>query len=363
MVELGGDGFALVIPYRLLVIEPDALAEQLLACLSRPFRLDGDRYHLGVTLCILAGQHFLDDVQELIQHAEIGLIEARHQHLAYVYFDERSIQRHRHQQHLQSELKQAIRHGDIHLVYQPIWDNRRGRVGKIEALARWQHPVLGAIAPTEFIQMAEETGLITELGERLLIRACRDLVSLHQLGFDHLQVSINRSIMELDALSLDSREWLDTIRSTGLEPQSVIFELTESLFMPRNKHHLRRIQTLREAGCQLAIDDFGTGYSALNYLRLYPVDIVKIDKSFVVQIPRHVGDTRLLQGMMDMVHRLGMQLVVEGVETAEQQAFLYAHQCHHTQGYFFSKPLNKKDLVEYLQQHQLLSTQMSPLYI
>lgn len=170
-------------------------------------------------------------------------------------------------------------------------------------------------------------------------------------GYDWLQVSVNRSTLEFNTLSADGHEWLSVLAKYQLPPGQLIFEITESIFMDGHEEHLCRIQALRDAGCQIAIDDFGTGFSALNYLRLYPMDLVKIDRSFVQQIPLHTQDRLLLQGLISIVHNLGMQLVVEGVEREEQQAFICEQGCSFTQGYLFSRPLAWPDLLSYLQQH------------
>ena len=186
------------------------------------------------------------------------------------------------------------------------------------------------------------------MGDQLLEQACRDLRRLHDAGYDWLQMSVNRSTLEFNTLSTDAHEWLSVLARYRLDPRSLIFEITESIFMDGHDEHLERIRALRRAGCQIAIDDFGTGFSALNYLRRYPMDLVKIDRSFIVQIPGHVQDRLLLQGLISMVHNLGMQLVVEGVEREGQQAFIAGEGCAYTQGYLFSKPLAWDALLDYL---------------
>ncbi len=284
----------------------------------------------------------------MLRHTDLALFEARRQQLSYLCFSAPVLQGVIRREAMQRQLLQAVQNGEISLVYQPIWDNRLGRVAKLEALARWQNPELGVVSPVDFIPLAEEAGLIQVLGEQLLEQACRDLRRLHDAGYDWLQMSVNRSTLEFNTLSTDAHEWLAVLARYRLDPRSLIFEITESIFMDGHDEHLERIRALRSAGCQIAIDDFGTGFSALNYLRRYPMDLVKIDRSFIVQIPGHVQDRLLLQGLISMVHNLGMQLVVEGVEREGQQAFIAGEGCAYTQGYLFSKPLAWDALLDYL---------------
>nr|MBP7980135.1 EAL domain-containing protein [Tolumonas sp.] len=217
------------------------------------------------------------------------------------------------------------------------------------ALVRWNHPERGAISPGEFIPLAEESGLIQGLGQWILLHACADLVRLRKLGFAELQMSINRSTPEFQTIDLDAKEWLTTIIDMGLDPKSIIFEITESLLMSNQESNRQRMRALRDAGCRIAIDDFGTGYSALSYLRSFPIDVVKIDRAFVRSIPEEKQECLLLDGIINLVNSLGMSLIIEGVETRDQLAYLQARQCAFIQGYLFSKPLAFDDLVTYLQ--------------
>ena len=346
--RVGGDGFALLLPGVTQEAELASWVASVLELVRRPFAVGPRKLRLSATLggalWPLDGQSSAD----LLRHTDQALFEARRQKRAYLCFSANMMAHLARRETLSRGLQLAITEGEITLAYQPIWDNRVGRVAKLEALARWEHPELGVISPLDFIPLAEESGLIQTLGELLLAQACRDLRQLHQLGYGWLQMSVNRSTLEFNTLSLDGREWLQTIRAHGLEPQHIIFEITESLFMTQPEEQGARLRALRQAGCQIAIDDFGTGFSALNYLRLYPLDLVKIDRSFVSQIPEHHQDTLLLQGLFSIVHNLGMQLVTEGIEREAQQEFVCRHGCAYTQGYLFSRPLALSALLAYL---------------
>jgi diguanylate cyclase (GGDEF)-like protein/PAS domain S-box-containing protein len=349
--RVGGDGFALLLPGVTTELELASWAEQVLARVHQRFEVGPRKLRLSGTVSGALWPRDGQDFNQLLRHTDLALFEARRQQRNYLCFSEQMQQAIAEREVMQRHLLQAINDGDITLVYQPIWDNRLARVAKLEALARWQHPELGAVSPVDFIPLAEQSGLIQLLGEQLLEQACRDLRRLHDAGYDWLQVSVNRSTLEFNTLSADGHEWLSVLAKHQLPPSHLIFEITESIFMEGHEEHLCRIKALRDAGCQIAIDDFGTGFSALNYLRLYPMDLVKIDRSFVQQIPLHTQDRLLLQGLISIVHNLGMQLVVEGVEREEQQAFICEQGCSFTQGYLFSKPLVWLDLLSYLQRH------------
>jgi diguanylate cyclase (GGDEF)-like protein/PAS domain S-box-containing protein len=349
--RVGGDGFALLLPGVTTELELASWAEQVLARVHQRFEVGPRKLRLSGTVSGALWPRDGQDFNQLLRHTDLALFEARRQQRNYLCFSEQMQQAIAEREVMQRHLLQAINDGDITLVYQPIWDNRLARVAKLEALARWQHPELGAVSPVDFIPLAEQCGLIQLLGEQLLEQACRDLRRLHDAGYDWLQVSVNRSTLEFNTLSADGHEWLSVLAKHQLPPSHLIFEITESIFMEGHEEHLCRIKALRDAGCQIAIDDFGTGFSALNYLRLYPMDLVKIDRSFVQQIPLHTQDRLLLQGLISIVHNLGMQLVVEGVEREEQQAFICEQGCSFTQGYLFSKPLVWLDLLSYLQRH------------
>ena len=320
--RVGGDGFAVLLPR---VADEDLLAlwgERLLAEVHRPFEAGPRKLRLSGTLAGALWPRDGLDFYQLLRHTDMALFEARRQQRNYLCFSAPMLERVMRREAMQRQL--------------------------LQALARWQHPELGIVSPADFIPLSEEAGLIQVLGEQLLEQACRDLRRLHDAGYDWLQMSVNRSTLEFNSLSADAHEWLAVLAKYRLDPRHLIFEITESIFMDGHDEHLDRIRALRQAGCQIAIDDFGTGFSALNYLRRYPMDLVKIDRSFILHIPEHVQDRLLLQGLIRMVHNLGMQLVVEGIERDEQQAFIANEGCAYTQGYLFSKPLAWEPLLDYL---------------
>ncbi len=348
VARIGGDEFAFLVPGIVTRRQAEVFAKQVIGSFARPFMLANQHLYvtatIGMTLCPSDG----GESDELLRNAEQALFAAKRQgRLIGTYCASmREEVRQRHQ--MQQDLAEAIKQEQLTMAYQPIWDNRSGRVAKLEALVRWYHPHWGQVSPAEFIPLAEEAGLIQSLGALVLWQSCRDLARLQQSGFPELQMSINRSTMEFQTIDPEASEWLKVIHHFGLNPADIVIEITESLLMESSDQHRIRIEALREAGCKLAIDDFGTGYSALNYLRTFPVDLVKIDRSFVRHIPFNEQDRMLLDGIINIVHNLGMQVVIEGVETREQLNFLCQKGCAFTQGYLLSRPLTFDDLTDYL---------------
>ncbi|WEA30171.1 MULTISPECIES: sensor domain-containing phosphodiesterase [Aeromonas] len=349
VARIGGDEFAFLVPGIVNRRQAEVFAKQVIGGFARPFMLANQHLYvtatIGITLC--PGDGLESD--ELLRNAEQALFAAKRQGrlLGSYCASMREEVRQRHQ--MQQDLAEAIKLEQLTMAYQPIWDNRSGRVAKLEALVRWYHPHWGQVSPADFIPLAEEAGLIQGLGALVLWQSCRDLARLQQSGFPDLQMSINRSTLEFQTIDPEASEWLKVIHHFGLDPADIVIEITESLLMETSDQHRVRIDALREAGCKLAIDDFGTGYSALNYLRNFPVDLVKIDRAFVRHIPFNEQDRLLLDGIINIVHNLGMQVVIEGVETREQLNFLCQKGGAFTQGYLLSRPLAYDDLTEYLQ--------------
>lgn len=352
VARIGGDEFAFLVPGIATRRQAEVFAKQVIGSFARPFMLANQHLYvtatIGMTVCPVDG----GESDELLRNAEQALFAAKRQGrpLGTYCSSMREEVRQRHQ--MQQDLAEAIKQDQLTMAYQPIWDNRSGEVAKLEALVRWYHPRWGQVPPSEFIPLAEESGLIQGLGALVLWHSCRDLARLQQSGFPQLQMSINRSTMEFKTIDPEASEWLKVIQHYGLNPADIVIEITESLLMESREQHRVRIDALRSAGCQLAIDDFGTGYSALNYLRTFPVDLVKIDGSFVRHIPFNEQDRLLLDGIINLVHSLGMEVVIEGVETREQFNYLCHKGCAFTQGYLLSRPLAFDDLIDYLALNQ-----------
>ncbi|MFO7982372.1 MAG: EAL domain-containing protein, partial [Desulfuromonadales bacterium] len=239
---------------------------------------------------------------------------------------------------MEGALHQALEREEFCLHYQPKLDVADGHIVGCEALVRWHHPLLGLISPADFIPLAEETGLIVPLGSWVLKEACRQVKTWQNDGLEGLSIAVNLSARQFRRENLKQLV-AETLESIDLDPQYLELELTESMLMNNPSDAVQTMHDLKGLGVRLSLDDFGTGYSSLNYLRHFPVDCLKIDRTFVRDVTIDASGASVVSSVIDIAHNLGLTAVAEGVETAEQLAFLAANQCDMFQGYLFSKPL------------------------
>jgi diguanylate cyclase (GGDEF)-like protein/PAS domain S-box-containing protein len=239
---------------------------------------------------------------------------------------------------LEIDLRQALALGEFRLHYQPQISSETGKVIGMEALIRWQHPVRGMVSPASFIPLAEELGLIVSIGDWVLREACRQNRAWQVQGLPPVPIAVNLSALQFLQQNLPDKIHA-ILEETGLEPRYLELELTESTFMQDAEQTITMLQTLKAMGLQLAIDDFGTGYSSLSYLKRFPIDKLKIDQSFVRHLASDPDDAAIARTIINMGHSLRLEVIAEGVETAEQLVFLETEGCDHIQGYYFSKPL------------------------
>ncbi|MCV6604212.1 MAG: EAL domain-containing protein, partial [Porticoccaceae bacterium] len=242
----------------------------------------------------------------------------------------------------------AIAAKNISVAYQPIINIENGQIEKFEALARWQQDGK-FISPVEFIPVAEEFGMIPRIGEIILEKSCQLLRQLQAAGFTELQFAINRSAKEFPRSGEAEPNWLEVLESHQLPASAICFEVTESILAPDNLDQKRYFNKLTKAGAQIAIDDFGTGYSSLSYLRKFPVDILKIDRSFIAEFTNREDDLTLVSTIIAMARSLNLKVVAEGVEDQEQLNKLMELGCNYAQGFYFSKPVDAEQVLPYLQ--------------
>jgi diguanylate cyclase (GGDEF)-like protein len=300
-----------------------------------------DRHELHVTASIGLSVYPDDglDAETLIQNADTAMYQAKENgRQSYRFFkadmNVRAVER----QFIEESLRRAVERREFKLHYQPVIDLRTGAIIGAEALIRWSHPTRGSIPPLEFIPVAEDCGLIVPIGAWVLREACKQAQVWRNAGLPAITMAVNISAAEFRHEAFLERLFA-TLSETGLDPKSLVVELTESVLMKHAESSASTLRALREAGIQLSIDDFGTGYSSLSYLRKFPLDSLKIDQSFVRQISAAGEDVAILIAVIGMAHGLKLRVIAEGVETLDELEFLRAHQCDEVQGYYFSRPV------------------------
>ncbi|WP_348733734.1 EAL domain-containing protein [Rheinheimera texasensis] len=349
----GGDEFVLVVPEH----GPPELVEQfcqtLLNAFHAPFMVNSTPLSISTSIGVAMYPNDGLLAIDLLKHADRAMYAAKHLGRNTFHFYDAGMQKEAdHFVHLHHEIIKGIEQRQFFLMYQPIYDVENQRFSKAEALVRWQHPERGLIPPFDFIPVAERTGAIRPLGQWILQQAITDMQLFGQMGLQ-LQISVNRSSQEFNQAKC-ADDWMAQLSAAGLAPEQLILEITESVFMDKVSVQQANVLSLHQQGVQLAIDDFGTGYSALNYLSRYPVDFIKIDKSFINLIAEQDKARALVAVLINMAKVLDVQVVAEGVETAEQFSVLQQLGCDFIQGYYFSRPLAKADLISLVQKPVLL---------
>jgi len=350
LARLGGDQFVLVLfgfeqPY-----EAAELAQTVLDDLERPIRLEAQNIRLRATIGITLYPEDGDSTEKLLQKAEqtmtLAKSRSRNRYQFYVASIDSEMRARR---ELQNDLAEAINRREFHLVYQPQIDYRLQRITGVEALLRWSHPSGRLVPPDVFIPLAEQNGSIIVIGEWVLDQACRQLREWHAQGFSDLRMAVNLSTVQLHHAGLPEtiNHLLEVHR---LPPETLELEVTETGLMEDIAAATHNLHSLRRSGALIAIDDFGTGYSSLSYLKSLPLDKIKIDKSFVQDMADDHGDTTIVRAIIQLGKSLGMLVIAEGVETAEQERYLIDEGCNEGQGYYYSKPLPAADLTALLQQ-------------
>ncbi|MBW1246875.1 EAL domain-containing protein [Pseudomonas tolaasii] len=350
LARLGGDQFALVQADIDQPYEAAELAQSILDDLEAEFALEHEQIRLRATIGITLFPEDGDSTEKLLQKAEqtmtLAKSRSRNRYQFYIASVDSEMRRRR---ELEKDLRDALSREQFHLVYQPQISYRDHRVVGVEALLRWQHPEHGLVPPDLFIPLAEQNGTIIPIGEWVLDQACRQLREWHDLGFTTLRMAVNLSTVQLHHTELP-RVVNNLMQIYRLPPRSLELEVTETGLMEDISTAAQHLLSLRRSGALIAIDDFGTGYSSLSYLKSLPLDKIKIDKSFVQDLLDDDDDATIVRAIIQLGKSLGMQVIAEGVETAEQEAYIISEGCHEGQGYHYSKPLQARELAAYLKQ-------------
>ncbi|RUO30574.1 bifunctional diguanylate cyclase/phosphodiesterase [Aliidiomarina sedimenti] len=345
VARIGGDEFILVLKDVDDLETCMNLANQLQQTLTQPVELDGHHIHMHASIGIAMYPEDGEDVMTLIKHADVAMYSAKSAGRNTSAFFDASMQRSAESQlKLSEEMRTGLNSGQFVIYYQPIV-TPVGAITHLEALVRWQHPALGLLSPAQFIPCAERNGIIALIGDFVLTRVCSDLASLRALIPD-VKVSINRSPAEFNDPQVASR-WLAIMTEYQVASRDVIFEITESMLMPDQPRQHALINQLDEAGIQLAIDDFGTGYSSVNYVRRFPIRLIKVDRSFTQHLAEDRRVVAMVGALVQMAKALDVQVVAEGVETQAQAQMLETLGVDYLQGYLYTEPLPRNQLAKW----------------
>ncbi len=351
VARLGGDEFVVMIENFSGPRDAITVAQKVLTNLSTPFFVDGQEFLVSASIGISAFPDDGKDAETLLKNADIAMYRAKDQGRNNYQFYSAQMNKHTFERlAMESSLRRAIERNEFLLHYQPKLDLCTGAIAGVEALVRWQHPDWGMVSPAQFIPLAEETGLIVQIGEWVLKTACDQNKLWRDQGIPPLRVAVNLSARQFAQKTLLG-DVARIIAQSGLTPECLELEITESLVMTNPEHATETLRKLKAMGISLSIDDFGTGYSSLAYLKRFPIDCVKVDRSFIKDIPNDVDDMAITKGVIALGHSLRLKVVAEGVETAEQQDFLRANGCDEIQGYLFSKPLPAEEVTVLLKNH------------
>jgi len=341
VARLGGDEFTILIEDVKNKAEALKVAERVQQDLRAPFSIGGQEIFSGASIGIAHGSSGYARPEDILRDADTALYRAKAQGRGrFVEFDPSMHDRAMALLRLETDLRRALDRNELRIHYQPVVSLATGRIVGAEALVRWLHPERGLVSPIEFIPLAEETGLIIAIGGWVLTEACRQMKEWQdKVGQAELELSVNLSSQQFAQPGLVAQV-ADVLRETGLSPRCLRLEVTESLLMERHPHIADTLTELRAMGVRLDLDDFGTGYSSLSYLHQFPIDTLKIDKSFIARIGESEEGLEIVHTIMSLARSLDMEVVAEGVENAKQLDALRQLGCAHAQGYHLSRPVD-----------------------
>lgn len=344
VARLGGDEFTILLNGIQEIDKVHSIAKTILNNLKEPIKLGKHEIIVSTSIGITLAPNDSINSDTLMKNADLALYMAKENGRdGYHFFTEALNIRANKLLETENELREAIKRGDFFLNYQPQINLKTGEIASVEALIRWRHPVKGEISPYDFIPVAEETGLIVQIGQWVLHQACKEIQALNDASGKSLRVAINLSSRQFEDPELVNIVE-QALHDSGLDARNLEIEVTESMLMHDMNSAIRQLNKIKSTGSTLTIDDFGSGYSSLSYLKSLPVDTLKIDQSFVYDIPEDLNAMEIASAVIAISHKLNLRVVAEGVENIDQRDFLVINGCDYAQGYFFSHPLSCKEL-------------------
>ncbi|MCG8316104.1 MAG: EAL domain-containing protein [Pseudomonadales bacterium] len=344
--RFGGDEFALLLPRIRCQEDAEAIAEKIISILNEPFHIEGHELYISVSIGIALYPDSGENMDTLIQHADIAMYDIKgNGKNGFMFFNEDMNAEYSKRLSLERDLRVALEKDQFDILYQPLINAKDGQLFGLEALLRWNHPEHGVLAPKDFISIAEETGCIVSIGERVVAKVCSDLA---QWNAPNIRVAVNFSLLQVSHPAFLNM-LLDQIAQHNLKPEQIELEITEKVFVSDHKDIIAKLKRLNDRGIHIAIDDFGTGYSSLSYLHQFPISTLKMDRSFISDIDGHPKEACIVSAIVSMAKGLNLNLVAEGVETESQFHYLRKLGCEGMQGHLFSEPLSSEDAYRIVQ--------------
>lgn len=352
VARLGGDEFTILLND---IRDPQSvtnIAKLILKSLKEPIKLDKHEVIVSTSIGITLAPNDGQEVDTLMKNADLALYRAKERGRdGYYFFTEELNTKALKMLHIEQELRRALQMDEFTILYQPQVNLKTGAISSVEALIRWHHPDKGEVTPNEFITIAEETGLIVQIGEWVLRNACMQIKMLQKLTGQDVKVAVNLSSRQFSDPNLE-QVIFDVLEASGLEPSYLELEVTESMLMDNIDKVIEQLNRIKSTGSTITIDDFGSGYSSLSYLKRLPVDILKVDREFVKDIPEDLNDMEITSAIIAIAHKLNLKVIAEGVENIDQRDFLVINRCDYAQGYYFSRPLTFEDLYRFFSEDQ-----------
>ncbi len=361
VARLGGDEFIILLTEIAHPHDAAKVAKRILEVLSPPLILDGHEVFIRVSIGIAIYPLDGEDIESLLKNSDAAMYHAKSSGKNNYQFYRKSMNAAALDKlTLENSLHRALERGELLLYYQPQIDLRKGKITGMEALMRWQHPEKGMIQPSEFIPIAEETGLIIPMSEWLLNTACVQNKAWQEEGLGPVRISVNLSAQQFKQDNL-VHTVSRALNNSGLAPGWLELEITENIIMQNTQATLDTLHKLKGMGLNFAMDDFGTGYSSFAYLKKFPLDLIKIDQSFVKDITANPDSAAIVTAIIAMTNSLKLSVIAEGVETEQQQTFLLEHGCYKMQGYLYSRPLPADEAGEFIRNNTAITANMYSL--